>query len=129
MEDFSHQFLTAVIPKIGDKYFAYEELYDLIKKSDPEDKCDDYFYQKLEFSYHLCKNYAEKWFHNVMLGDVSGNVLEEVMELNGFISINQQALQKIIFFHDLIFTTSKLFVSWRSDNLPFSIPPLTVVFS
>jgi hypothetical protein len=122
IEDFLQQFALAVIPEIRDKYFVYEELCDLIKNSLGDDECDDYFYQELELSYHLCKNYAEQWLHNLMLkGEGSGNILKEVMELNGFISINQQALQKIIFYHDLIFTTSKLFLSWRYDHVLTSL--------
>jgi SPX domain protein involved in polyphosphate accumulation len=132
MEEFGHRFAMAVIPKISEKYIPYEELYDLIKSLENEDDCVDLFYQKLELSYHRCKNHAEKWLNDVMLGSVSGNVLEEVMELNGFISINQQALQRIISLHDMRFSTSKLFVSWRSPHqnplsllLPLSsLPPL-----
>jgi SPX domain protein involved in polyphosphate accumulation len=116
MEEFGHRFAMAVIPKISEKYIPYEELYDLIKSLENEDDCVDLFYQKLELSYHRCKNHAEKWLNDVMLGSVSGNVLEEVMELNGFISINQQALQRIISLHDMRFSTSKLFVSWRSPH-------------
>ena len=115
MVKFGDYLESCVIEKYRDKYIAYEELKNCLDVAKSGKlKGHQEFYLKLDQTYFACKNFAEEWLTVLeSQREFRASIFGEALSLHQFVTVNQEALRKIIKKHDKNIPSKRLFPTWR----------------
>jgi SPX domain protein involved in polyphosphate accumulation len=116
MNDFGKFFRSVIVARYDDKYIPYPRLVTLIERmSSQQLNSDQEFYTLLDSSHKICKDYSEEWLQRLYQGyaDSPSLVLQDILELNQFVYLNQEALQRILTLHDQTIPNVNLMFSWK----------------
>ena len=113
--------------KNKEKYIHYEDLksrLEEMKKGQLIGHAN--FYVLLDKSFSVCRNFADDWFAKIENSGLEKNdIFREGLELHQFVTINQEALRKIIKKHDKNMPGQRLYPAWRYC-MQFSVPETVV---
>jgi SPX domain protein involved in polyphosphate accumulation len=112
MTKFGLYIKSCLVAKYEDKYIAYDALKDILERR-TAGMLDGMqaFYPKLDETYTRCRNFVDEWVQRVHSS--SPRSVADILELNQFIHLNQEALRKIIKKHDKNNPACKLLLMWR----------------
>ena len=115
MVQFGEYLENCAIKKYEDKYIQYGELKDLLSEAKKGQlHKSSKFYQLLDSSFAICRNFAEEWLITLeQATSWTPNIVSEALELNQFVFVNQEAVRKIIKKHDKNIPSCQLLVVWR----------------
>lgn len=117
MVHFGTYISSCQVSKYEDKYVQYEILKTLLSdvRLNKLHSADN-FYKALEENWLNCRNFAESWVIRLEsrgIADWQPSDISEVLELNQFVFVNQEALRKIIKKHDKNLPQNRLYTIWR----------------
>ena len=124
MVNFGDFLKTSAVSKHTNFYIPYDKLKAYLENGMKARKVEGGkhdFYRDLEFSYSVCRNYASEWLARIEGANGIGSdkeciyspeVIADILDLNQFVYLNQEAVRKIIKKHDKTNPRSRLHSAW-----------------
>jgi hypothetical protein len=116
MKDFGEYFRSVSVARYGEKYIPYPRLVALIERMTLQQlNADQEFYSLLDSSHKICKDFADEWLQRLYQGyaDSTSLVLQDILALNQFVFLNEEALRRILTMHDQAIPNTNLMLSWK----------------
>lgn len=118
MTKFGEYIERCTVAKYADKYIAYNVLKEALERR-TAGMLDGMqaFYPMLDQTYTTCRNFADQWADRLLAVSANSDSVPlsvgEILELNQFVHLNQEALRKIVKKHDKNNPTCRLLLTWR----------------
>ena len=115
MVNFGKYIESCRVEKYGDKYVDYENLKQLLDElKGNKIRSSENFYKALDENWVKAKGFAENWLMELEQNPkLASKDVSNILELNQFVFVNQEALRKIIKKHDKNVPFNKLYTIWR----------------
>ncbi len=120
MSEFVAYYESILVDRYRNKYIPYSTLLLLLSKAKTQQiHVVSEFYQLLDESYQRSYDYSKEWYERLLHSYPTGNkninmtiIWQDIQDLNRFVYVNQEALQRILKEHDNVME-SKILPFWK----------------